>query len=74
MDINLITTETITDENILKYFGDALCCTDGRFNKNTFFESIEGFLDMYDFHIADTSRKDIMERLQVLLMELMKNL
>ena len=44
MTVDFITTEALTDDQILKCFGETLLYGEGKFIENDFFESIEGSL------------------------------
>lgn len=47
MTVDFITTEALTDDQILKCFGETLLYGEGKFIENDFFESIEGSLEDY---------------------------
>ncbi len=74
MNVEFTTTETIVDKQILKAFGEALHYDDGVFDKESFFESIEGSLDMCGLTMTDASKKEITEQLKVLLTKLIEEL
>lgn len=74
MNVEFTTTETIVDKQILKAFGETLCYDDGVFDKESFFESIEGSLDMCGLTMTDASKKEITEQLKVLLTKLIEEL
>lgn len=74
MNVEFTTTETIVDKQILKAFGETLCYDEGVFDKESFFESIEGSLDMCGLTMTDASKKEITEQLKVLLTKLIEEL
>ena len=74
MNVEFTTIETIVDKQILKAFGETLCYDEGVFDKESFFESIEGSLDMCGLTMTDASKKEITEQLKVLLTKLIEEL
>lgn len=68
MNIDFITTETLTDNQILKEFGE------GKFVREDFFETIEGYFDICGSSITDSSKKEIIKQLKVLLTKLIEEL
>lgn len=74
MNVEFTTTETIVDKQILKAFGETLHYDEGVFDKESFFESIEGSLDMCGLTMTDASKKEITEQLKVLLTKLIEEL
>lgn len=74
MNIDFITTETLTDNQILKEFGEALLYEEGKFVRENFFEAIEGYFDICGSSITDSSKKEIIKQLKVLLIKLIEEL
>lgn len=74
MNIDFITTETLTDDQILKEFGEALLYGEGKFVREDFFETIEGYFDICGSPITDSSKKEIIKQLKVLLTKLIEEL
>lgn len=73
MNIGFITTETLTDNQILKEFGEALLYGEGKFVRKDFFETVEGYFDIGS-SITDSSKKEIIKQLKVLLTKLIEEL
>lgn len=74
MTVDFITTEALTDDQILKAFGETLFYSEGKFSKEDFFESIEGSLDVYGSSITDSSKEEIIKQLRVLLAKLLEEI
>lgn len=74
MNIDFITTETLTDNQILKKFGEALLYEEGKFVRENFFEAIEGYFDICGSSITDSSKEEIVKQLKVLLIKLIEEL
>ena len=74
MNINFITTETLTDNQILKEFGETLLYGEGKFAIEDFFETIEDYSDICGSSITDSSKKEIIRQLKILLTKLIEEL
>lgn len=74
MTIDFITTEALTDNQILKEFGETLLYGEGKFSREDFFESIESSLDVYGSSITDSSKEEIIKQLRVLLAKLLEEI
>lgn len=72
MTVDFITTEALTDDQILKCFGETLLYGEGKFIENDFFESIEGSLDVYGS--TESSKGEVIKQLKVLLTKLIEEL
>lgn len=74
MTVDFITTEALTDDQILKEFGETLLYGEGKFTREDFFESIEGSLDIYGSCITESSKGEVIKQLKVLLTKLLEEL
>lgn len=74
MTVDFITTEVLTDDQILKEFGETLLYGEGKFTREDFFESIEGSLDIYGSCITESSKGEVIKQLKVLLTKLLEEL
>lgn len=74
MTVDFITTEALTDDQILTRFGETLHYSEGKFSREDFFESIEGSLDVYGSSITDSSKEEIIKQLRVLLAKLLEEI
>ena len=74
MTVDFITTEALTDDQILKCFGETLLYGEGIFIENDFFESIEGSLDVYGSCMTESSKGEVIKQLKVLLTKLIEEL
>ena len=71
MTVDFITTEALTDDQILTRL---LHYSEGKFSREDFFESIEGSLDVYGSSITDSSKEEIIKQLRVLLAKLLEEI
>lgn len=74
MTVDFITTEALTDDQILKCFGETLLYGEGKFIENDFLESIEGSLDVYGSCMTESSKGEVIKQLKVLLTKLIEEL
>lgn len=74
MTVDFITTEALTDDQILECFGETLLYGEGKFIENDFFESIEGSLDVYGSCMTESSKGEVIKQLKVLLTKLIEEL
>lgn len=74
MTVDFITTKALTDDQILKEFGETLLYGEGKFTREDFFESIEGSLDIYGSCITESSKGEVIKQLKVLLTKLLEEL
>lgn len=74
MTVDFITTEALTDDQILKEFGETLLYGEGKFTREDFFESIGGSLDIYGSCITESSKGEVIKQLKVLLTKLLEEL
>ena len=74
MTVDFITTEALTDDQILKCFGQMLLHGESKFIENDFFESIEGYLDDYGSCMTESSKGEVIKQLKVLLTKLIEEL
>lgn len=74
MNIDFITTETLTDNQILKEFGGTLLYGEGEFTRENFFETIEDYFNICESSITDSSKKEIIRQLKILLTRLIEEL
>lgn len=74
MTVDFITTEALTDDQILKDFGETLLYGEGKFTEEDFFESIEGSLDIYGSCMTESSKGEVIKQLKVLLTKLLEEL
>ena len=74
MTVDFITTEALTDDQILKCFGETLLYGEGKFIENDFFKSIEGSLDVYGSCMTESSKGEVIKQLKVLLTKLIEEL
>lgn len=74
MTVDFITTEALTDDQILKEFGETLLYGEGKFTREDFFESIEGSLDIYGSCMTESSKGEVIKQLKVLLTKLLEEL
>lgn len=74
MTVDFITTEALTDDQILKCFGETLLYGEGKFIENDFFGSIEGSLDVYGSCMTESSKGEVIKQLKVLLTKLIEEL
>ena len=74
MTVDFITTEALTDDQILICFGETLLYGEGKFIENDIFESIEGSLDVYGSCMTESSKGEVIKQLKVLLTKLIEEL
>lgn len=74
MNIDFITTKTLTDDQILKEFGGTLLYGEGEFTRENFFETLKDHFNIYGSSITDSSKKEIIKQLKVLLTKLIEEL
>lgn len=74
MTVDFITREALTDDQILKEFGETLLYGEGKFTREDFFESIEGSLGIYESCITESSKGEVIKQLKVLLTKLLEEL
>lgn len=74
MTVDFITTEALTDDQILREFGETLLYGEGKFTREDFFESIEGSLDIYGSCMTESSKGEVIKQLKVLLTKLLEEL
>lgn len=74
MNVDFITTKTLTDDQILKEFGGTLLCGEGEFIRENFFETLKDHFNIYGSSITDSSKKEIIKQLKVLLIKLIEEL
>lgn len=74
MNIDFITTEILTDNQILKNFGGALFYGEGKFDREDFFETIEDYFGVCGSSTTDSSKKEIIKQLKILLTKLIEEL
>lgn len=74
MNIDFITTEILTDDQILREFGGTLLYGEGEFTRENFFETIEEYFSLCGASITDSSKKEIIKQLKVLLIKLVEEL
>lgn len=74
MTVDFITTEVLTDDQILRGFGEILCYGEGKFTENDFFESIGSSLDTYGSCMTESSKGEVIKQLKVLLTKLLEEL
>lgn len=72
MTVDFITTEVLTDDQILRGFGETLCYGEGKFTENDFFESIGSSLDTYGSCMTESSKGEVIKQLKVLLTKLLE--
>ena len=74
MTVDFITTEALTDDQILKEFGGTLLYGGGKFTENDFFESIKDSLDICRSCMTESSKGEVIKQLKVLLTKLLEKL
>lgn len=74
MTVDFITTEALTDDQILREFGEILLYGEGKFTREDFFESIESSLDIYGSCMTESSKGEVIKQLKVLLTKLLEEL